>query len=90
MSFSEAHTDGAGVTLKIPGAFLIAIPVFRNGDCYQLGVKLRYRVSNGVVLWSFAIHRADACFDDAFRESCDRAAKETELPIFIGSPEEEE
>ncbi len=87
MVFVTAHTDEAGAPLSIPSAFLIAIPVFENGDTYQLPVRLRYRVANGSVRWFFELYGNDRIFDNAFQEACDQAEEATELPLFMGTPE---
>jgi hypothetical protein len=61
--------------------------VFQNGALYQIPARLRYRVSAGSVTWSFDLYRAQAVFDHAVDEACAHAAKETGLPLFMGSPE---
>lgn len=81
-----AQVDGA--PLAIPFAFLLAIPVFRSGAVYQVPARLRYRVRDAGVTWSFNLYRPERCLDDAFREACERAQKETSLSLFLGSPEE--
>jgi uncharacterized protein YfdQ (DUF2303 family) len=87
MSFVEEHSDAAGKPLKIPGAMLLALSIFKNGPRYQLPARLRYRVQGGAVSWSYELSRADAVSDHAIGEACDIAQKETELPLFLGSPE---
>lgn len=87
MQFVSAHQDETGAVLKIPGAFLIEIPVFRNDAPYQAAARLRYRVRDEKVTWFFELYRADRIFDHAFKEAAATAAAGTELPLFIGSPE---
>jgi len=86
-AFEEHHTDGAGAPLKVPAAFLLVLPVFRNGAPYQIATRLRYRVNGGAVSWSFEMHRVQAILDHAIREATERVAKETGLPVFEGTPE---
>lgn len=86
ISFSTEHVDSDGKPVKVPGLFLIAIPVFRGGPLYRIAVRLRYRVRGAVVFW-FEMWRADKAFDAAFRESCERVSIETELPLLYGAPE---
>lgn len=85
--YGETHKDGAGAPIKVPNLFLIAIPVFDAGALYRIPVRLRYRVQQGRITWSVQLVRADVVFDDAFTEVCDRAARSTELPLFVGTPE---
>ncbi len=87
MQFVASHNDETGAPIKVPGAFLVALPVFRGGAPYQLAVRLRYRAAGGSVSWFFEVYRADRVFAHAFQEACDTAAKETGLPLFVGSPE---
>ena len=90
IQYEEQHSDASGGQVKVPSAFALAIPVFRNGPLYQLPVRLRYRVSDGKIVWFFEVHGSDRVFDHAFKEACDRAGEETKLPLFVGSPEEED
>lgn len=87
VQFVEEHTDELGGALKVPGAFLIAIPVFQFGPLYQVAARLRYRVATGNIVWFFELHRPDRIFDHAFKEACDQAKSKTSLPLLIGSPE---
>src|SRR3546814_16310007 len=43
IQFTSEHVDGTGSPLKVPNLFLIAIPVFKNGQFYRLAARLRYR-----------------------------------------------
>lgn len=87
-TFESQHQDESGAPLKVPGAFLVAIPFFRLGWAYQLPVRLRYRVSNGGLVWFYELARIEANFDHAFKEACDKAKSETQLPLYLGAPEE--
>ena len=87
MSFAEEHGDSTGKPLKLPTAFLLALPVFRNGAPYQIPARLRYRVKDGAVTWSFSLARMDETFDHAVNEACLQAASDTALPVFQGTPE---
>ena len=87
VTFQSSHADESGRPLKIPGAFLLGIPVFRGGALYQIPARLRYRVSAGNIAWSYELYRADAVFDHAIEEACETAETGTELPLFMGTPE---
>lgn len=87
LQFTEEHTDTAGNQLKVPGGFVISIPVFHHGPRYRLPVRLRYRVHGGQTTWFLAPHGADLAREDALDESVNRAAQETELPVFYGTPQ---
>lgn len=85
--FEEQHTDGKGEPMKVPNLFLIAIPIFYNGPHFRIPVRLRYRPSGGTVKWAFEIYRIDRAFDAAFADICATAKAQTELPLFLGTPE---
>lgn len=85
--YDEQHRDGEGQPIKVPNAFLIAIPVILGGPTYQILVRLRYRMASQKISWFIDLHRADVVFDAALREICARVAAETGVPVFLGSPE---
>lgn len=87
VQYATEHQDEQGAPIKVPGGFLVALPVFRGGAVYQLGVRLRYRLQHGEVVWFFDIHRADRVFRHALDEACASAKDQTGLPLFLGSPE---
>ena len=87
LQFEEEHTAKAGGPLKVPGGFVIGIPVFRAGALYSIPVRLRYKVASGAVRWSLALHRPDLAFRDAFEVALDNVATETALPVLRGRPE---
>ncbi len=89
MIFTAEHKDENGAALKVPSAFVLAIPVFRNGQAYQVPARLRYRLDreSGKVKWLFDLYKPEKFFDDAFGDACATAAKGTELPLFQGTPE---
>lgn len=88
MNFVEEHKDAQGAPLKIPGAFAIAIPVFRDGPNLQLAVRLRYRVSSGKVSWAFELYKPESVFDLAIDSAREEIADETKLDVFTGTPEQ--
>lgn len=87
LAFQETHQDEAGESVKVPGGFVVGIPVFRGGPRYQLIAKLRYRVRSQAVVWSIELFGADKAFVDAFEEACTKATTDTGLPLFFGRPE---
>ncbi len=87
MQFTTTHVDEQGAPLKVPGAMLLAIPVFRNGAIYQVPARIRYRQREGRISWFYELHGVDRVIDHAVKEACDLAVKETALPLFFGSPE---
>lgn len=84
--FAEQHTDEKGQPLRIPNFFLITIPVFHAGDAFRIPVRLRYRLQQGQLTWSYQLYRADLTFDAAFQDVVEKA-KASGLPVYAGAPE---
>lgn len=87
VSYAETHKDGTGHPVRVPSLFAIAIPVWFNGALYRIPVRLRYRVHQGKLAWSYALVRPDRTFEDAFAGACEQVRRETALPVFIGTPD---
>lgn len=86
ITFETEHQTATGERLVVPSLFLVGIPVFEGGDRFRTVVRLRYR-KNGGIVWFYELYRPDRIFKTAFREGCSRAAEETGLPLFYGTPE---
>jgi uncharacterized protein YfdQ (DUF2303 family) len=69
VAFEEAHKDGQGAALRVPGLFVISIPVFRRGAFVSLAVRLRYRVRSGQITWTVKLHQADVAYQQAIEEA---------------------
>jgi uncharacterized protein YfdQ (DUF2303 family) len=87
MLFENRQSGGESGELKVPSMFGIGIPVFVNGDPYQVLVQLRYRPVGGKVVFFYELWREDRVFDHAFDEAASRVAEDTGLPILLGTPE---
>lgn len=85
--FKTEHVDANGAALIVPSLFLLAIPVFHNGDVFRIAARLRYSTGGGTIRFWYQMWRTDLVFDTAFQEACAQAARETDLPIFFGTPE---
>lgn len=87
LHFEETHATKDGGSLKVPNGFAVAIPVFRGGVRYQIGIRLRYRVHNGAITWRLLPQRIEVVFADAVGEAAVEARMLTGLPLFFGTPE---
>jgi uncharacterized protein YfdQ (DUF2303 family) len=87
LQYVTEHTDEKGAPLKIPGAFLITIPVFRGGAPYEIAARLRYRQKGATMTWFYQLYRVDRVLDHALDEAFKNAKAETTLPLLVGSPE---
>lgn len=85
--WETTHSTESGGPLKVPGLFLIGIPVFRNGPIYRIAVRLRYRLNEGRLHWFYEMYRVDKVWLHAMTEAVERVRAETGLPVFFGAPE---
>lgn len=82
--FEETHDDGAGGAVSIPGAFVIAIPIFKFGKLYQVPVRLRYRATNQAVKFQLTTFNMEKLLEKSTNEASERVASETQVPVFRG------
>lgn len=85
--FEEEHKDSDGKPLKIPGLFVVSIPLFNGGKTVRLSARLRYRKEAGAVKWAFDFYRWRDVWSATMDAEIARVAAETHLPIYEGSPE---
>lgn len=73
--------------LKVPEEFVLAIPVFENGDLWRVEAKLRYRIGDGgkLSIW-YELVRPHKVIEAAVKELRARIAADTGLNILVGSP----
>lgn len=88
IEYVTTHQDANGRALDVPSAFVIAIPVFQRGTPYEIAVRLRYRLREGVISWFYEMLGHEVVFEDAFRGACEEAEERTALPLYYGSPEQ--
>ncbi len=87
VQYDTEHQNEAGAPINVPQAFLLGIRVFKNGDLYQVPVRLRYRLREEKINWTFELWRSDLVFDDAFAGALERVRQATKIPVLIGTPE---
>lgn len=89
VEFVSTHeTEVKADVIKVPSAFIIAVPVFKNStDAFQIIARLRYRTADRKLIFWFDLWRVDPTFDLAFTEACDKVKESTKLPLLYGTPE---
>lgn len=85
ISFSEEK--GMNGTVMPPPSFLILIPVFQDSEPQLLEVRLRVDVEEGAAKFKVQVHAAGDVLRQAFGAVCNVVAVETELALFVGTPE---
>jgi len=87
MTYAETHNDGSGQPIRVPNAFLIAIPIVHRGPAYQVLCRLRYRTTQQGVRWSYSAHRLDVVFDAAVDEIVSRVGAAADVVVTLGTSE---
>lgn len=85
--FTEVHKDGQGQPVKVPGGFVLSIPLFDGGEPRRVPVRLRYRKQGAKIVWQFSLWRAKDVVRSALEGDFETVATETGLPVYHGSPE---
>jgi uncharacterized protein YfdQ (DUF2303 family) len=84
--FASEHSTEDGRPLTVPGAFVLGVPVFEGGPLFLIVARLRYKVVEGKIFWSFLLCQADKAKDTVLREMRERIAKETGVFVVEGTP----
>lgn len=66
LRYSEEQQQQGSV--KVPEKIVLGIPLYHNGPAYQLTVRLRYRVRDGKVVFSYKIVDLDLALEHAYNE----------------------
>jgi hypothetical protein len=85
--FSTEHKSGDGEPLVVPGLFMLRLPLFVDGSLVGIPARLRYRVKNGVLEWTYAMYRWKFWLRQRVQSDFAIAVNQTELPGFEGAPE---
>lgn len=87
IAWEEAHNGADGKPIKVPGMFILAVSPFFMGEVVRIPVRLRYRVKEGTLAWSFHIYRPDLAVTERVRHDLADVAAATSLPTFEATPE---
>ncbi|NTF32342.1 DUF2303 family protein [Rhizobium skierniewicense] len=87
--FEEEHQtlNNKGNQIDVPGMFILSIPPFFGGETARIPVRLKYKKTPGGVLWFYQLYRPEFYVTEQVRRDLTRAAGDTDLPKFEGSPE---
>ena len=85
--FQEEHqaADRAGRKIVVPDAFLLRVPVWEGETAQLVPVRLQYRRVAGHIAWVFTLVEWRRVIRFAVKTEAERAAKETDLPLFYGA-----
>lgn len=85
--FEEDHKNAAGQPITVPGIFILSIAPFFEGESIRVPVRLRYRLRDGVLSWTFMLYRPDTHITKAVNFALHDTAAALDLPKFTGKPE---
>lgn len=86
-------TFGSNVTtsVEVPAAFVIAVPLWKGGDLWQIPVRLKMTVRTSGdtkrIGWRVELFGVERTFAAAMSAARAEVEKATGLPVFVGSPE---
>lgn len=86
LQYTEEHTAAGGRPLKVPALFYVRIPVFFGQEPVLIGVKLRYRVAGGKVVWAYSLFAPDMIVADEFKKACD-VVRKAPWQVYLGTPD---
>ncbi|BCH20149.1 DUF2303 family protein [Mesorhizobium sp. L-2-11] len=87
IAWEEAHNDVDGKPLKVPGLFMLNLAPFFMGEKVRIPVRLRYRPSGAMIMWSYQIYRPDQAINEHVRSTLAEVRSKTDLPAYEGTPE---
>lgn len=84
MSFVQDDDNQTLATMQMFDKIAIGIPVFWNGDAYQITARLRYRVREGKLTFWYELIRADKTLEHATKQLIEKIKLETGIPLYFG------
>jgi uncharacterized protein YfdQ (DUF2303 family) len=76
----EIETKGRG-TMVVPSEFHIGVPIFHNAEGYKVRALLRYRISEGAVVFIVKLHRKLFLEQTAFEDVTGEIVEKTGLNV---------
>jgi uncharacterized protein YfdQ (DUF2303 family) len=84
MVFVDTADNETESKMRVFERFSLGLAVFLNGRAYRIDARLKYRVSNGVVMFWYELIRPDVTFRDAANDDIDKIKAQTEVQILYG------
>lgn len=84
MSFVQDDDNQTLATMQMFEKVAIGIPVFWNGDAYQITARLRYRVREGKLTFWYELIRSDKTLEHATKQLIEKIKLGTALPLYFG------
>lgn len=85
MNFIQDDDQQTITQMKLFEKIAIGIPVFWNGDAYQITARLRYRVKDGKLTFWYELIRKDKVFEDATNNLINKLKNSINVPFYFGA-----
>jgi len=85
MNFIQDDDQQTLTQMKLFEKIAIGIPVFWNGDAYQITARLRYRVKDGKLTFWYELIRKDKVFEDASNNLINKLKSAINVPFYFGA-----
>lgn len=82
LNWSQENEKG---TVELPERIRLGIPIFHRGPSYAIEARLRYRVSEGKVAFTYKIIEKERAIEHAFEKVVEEVRTALALPIYFGS-----
>ena len=82
--FESEHVDASGGAVKIPGLFMVSLPLFVGGEAVRMPVRLRYRLAGGKVLWAYQMWQVERYLMERITDDVATVREATGLTVVYG------
>jgi uncharacterized protein YfdQ (DUF2303 family) len=86
LTYNEEINQGNAVGhIVLPTQFVLGLPVYENGQMYRVDAKLRYKITDEKIAFTFLLDRPHKIIEKAFSELLAEVRDETGIQPFLGS-----
>lgn len=78
-------SDTLQTKVAVPAKFILGISPFENSPKYQVSARLRYRTSEGRLMFCYILERPEKIIQAAFDSMVDEVKAKTGVQVFLGS-----
>ena len=86
MEYVQDDDAGTVASMEVFSKFALGIPVFRGGEAYKVEARLKYRLKEGRLTFSYELMRADQTLEAAAKTMTQAIGNVTGFPLFHGNP----
>lgn len=86
VEYIDDADDATAKYMEVFDTFALGLPVFWNGDAYQLQARLRYRLKEGKLAFWYELQRPDKALEDAAKTLTAGIHAATGFPMYHGNP----